>query len=476
MGARHTLTADEIRSRVSAQISNAGWNVSGSQSDLDTLSERIASITNKVCDEEGYVKDADTRPFARLEGFIGAGGQYIVFSGLLDFDRVNDFSHLWIPRRAHELMDQQGGRLGQAIDFARRAAKEAQDLGPEKVKREMLSFFRKNQYFSGGRCAVKISYESLSNQPRAKREAFTIGMHHPNIVYTLTEGKTVGNRIYRVMELINDPLPQSTIPSTLSLDELIEAALKVAKVLEFIDGKGAVHRDLKPENILIGRGRREIHPKVTDFGLMKLRDFNEVFTFLTASSCVLLGTPEFIAPEQARNPSEADIRADLYCLGATIYAWWTGASPNPVREDVSPQERIHLKFLNAISREKKPAAPLKIGATRDFFGFKARKFQTVLAGCLRTNPAERYQKPSDLVEDLERVQAGRPPVHLKDPPDRVLREAFHGGYGGGGLRKILGAALVLALALAAGYVALNEVPDLRDRLPDSLRGIIPWYR
>jgi serine/threonine protein kinase len=451
-------------------------NVAGSQSDLDTLADRIASITGKICDEEGYVKDSDVQPFAKLDGFIGAGGQYIVFSGTLDFDRIPDFSHFWIPRRAHELMDRDGGRLGQALDYARRAAKEAQELGPEKVKREMTAFLRKNQYFSGGRCAVKVSYESLTAMPRAKREAFTIGMHHPNIVYTIAEGKTTGNRIYRVMELIKDPLPQSKISSTLTLDELVEATLKVAQVLDFIERKGAVHRDLKPENILIGRGHREVHPKVTDFGLMKLREFNEVFTFLTASSCVLLGTPEFIAPEQARNPSEADIRADLYCLGATAYSWWTGASPNPVREDVSPQERVHLKFLNAISREKKPLAPLKLKAARDFFGTKARRFQTVLAGCLRTNPLERYQKPSDVVEDLERVQAGKAPVHLKDPLDKVLREAYHGGYGGGALRKAFAAVLLLLVVVAAAYVFLNEVPDVRGYRPPAVRDAVPWYR
>ncbi|MHC5080798.1 MAG: protein kinase domain-containing protein [Planctomycetota bacterium] len=261
------------------------------------------------------------------------------------------------------------------------------------------------------------------------------------------------------------------------MDEVIEATMKVAEVLEYIHKKGAIHRDIKPENILLGRGRREVHPKVTDFGLMKMREFNEVFTFLTASSCVLLGTPEFIAPEQAQNPAAADIRADLYCLGATLYYWWTGRSPNPVRDDVSPQEKVHLKFLNAISREQKPIAPLTAKATRDFFGIKARRFQTVLAGLLRTDPKMRYQNPTEVVLDLKRVRAGRRPTHLKDSWAMVLSEAFSGGYGlSRGKKILLGAAAALVAGLSLFYVLCNEFPDLRSQLPDILKENIPWYR
>jgi len=472
-----TIDLESIKDRVSAQLSGAGWDTSENEMEVDTLADRISAISQKVCDDEGYIRTSGTESFVKIDSFIGAGGQYMVFSGVIDFDRLEDFSQFWIPRRAHELMDEEGGSLGQALEFARRAAREASNIGSSKVKKEMTAFLRKNHYFSGGRCAVKISYESITNVPRAKREAFTIGMHHPNIVYTFAEGKTVGNRIFRVMELIKDPVPLSKIRTSLSLDQLIEASYKVAQVLEYIDKKGASHRDIKPENILLGRGRREVHPKVTDFGLMKLREFNDVFTFLTASSCVLLGTPEFIAPEQAQNPAAADIRADLYCLGATIYFWWTGGSPNPVRSDVSPREKVHLKFLNAISRERKPLAPLSGKVTRDLFRIKARRFQAVVAGLLRTDPKRRYQKPSEAVEDLKRVRAGKRPVNLRDKRPLVLSEAFEGGYGLGRGKMVLLALLALLLAaLALGYVGLNEFPEYRKHLPPEVRNLIPWYK
>jgi len=472
-----TFDLENIKSRVSAQLSGAGWDTSENEAEVDTLADRIAAIAKKTCDDNGYIRHTGGESFVHIDSFIGAGGQYIVFSGVIDFERIDEFTQFWIPRRAHELMEQEGGTLGTALDFARRAAKEAVNMGPAKVKRAMSDFLRQNHYFTGGRCAVKISYENISNVPRAKREAFTIGMHHPNIVYTLSEGKTVGNRIYRVMELIKDPIPIGKISASLSLDEVIEATAKVARVLEFIDKKGAIHRDIKPENILLARGRKEMHPKVTDFGLMKMRDFNEVFTFLTASSCVLLGTPEFIAPEQAQNPATADIRADLYCLGATAYFWWTSRSPNPVPTDVSPRERVHMKFLNAISRERKPIAPLSAKASRDLFGIKARRFQMVLAGLLRTDRKNRYQNPTQAAEDLERVRKGRKPLHVKQPLAFALTEAYEGGYGLSRGRKVLLAlAAIVVAVLTAGYVLCNEKPEFRKHIPEVIRDYIPWYR
>ncbi|MHC4599732.1 MAG: protein kinase domain-containing protein [Planctomycetota bacterium] len=471
-----TFDLEAIKDRVSAQLSGAGWDTSENEVEVDSLADRISAIAKKVCDDDGYIRHAGGESFVKLDSFIGAGGQYIVFSGTMDFDRIDDYTQFWIPRRAHELMDQEGGALGQALEFARRAAREAANIGAKKVHRELMSFLKKNYYFTGGRCAVKVSYESLSSVPRAKREAFTIGMYHPNIVYTLAEGKTVGNRIYRIMELIKDPIPIGKISSTLTLDEVIKATMKVAQVLEYIDKKGAIHRDIKPENILMGRGRRDVHPKVTDFGLMKMREFNEVFSFLTASSCVLLGTPEFIAPEQAQNPAAADIRADLYCLGATVYFWWTGQSPNPVREDVSPRERVHLKFLNAISRERKPLAPMSSKASRDLFRIKARRFQAVIAGLLRTDPKLRYQKPAEAVEDLNRVLAGKRPVHLRESWATTLTGAFSGARGLARWQKIALGTIAAVLMVVVLYVLCNEVPGMRNRLPTFLQKAIPWYR
>jgi serine/threonine protein kinase len=448
------------------------------EEDISSLAKRTLQIKGRITDEQGFLKDREEEPYVELMEFLGAGGQYLVFKGRIHWDRVTDFAKMWIPLEAHQLMESEGVDISKFHHYGKVLGAQARKAGSRKTRRKVRDFLSRSKLFPRNLCAVKVSIDNITKNPRAKRETFTIGMYHPNIVFTLTEGRTAGNRVYRVMELVPRFIAPPQIRRELGLDEQIQVTLKVAEVLSYIEQKGAIHRDLKPDNIMLVPTHNGVRPKVGDFGLMKLREFQEVISFLTASSCMFLGTPEYVAPEQAQDPAKADIRSDLYCLGATAYYWWTGQSPNPVRDNVSPRERVHLKFINAINREQKPKPPLHLkGVRRDFFSTKANKYQAVLAGLLVSDPAIRYQNPLDVVEDLRRIQEGKPVSGPPAPLQQVKRHAYSPGRDRVSRgRRAIGVWLLGLVILGCIYIALNESPALRDALPAWVVQHVPWYR
>jgi serine/threonine protein kinase len=467
---------DYIRDRIQTQFVTTDLDSGAAEEEIANLAERTILVKRRVTDKAGFLKDRKEPPYIELGDFLGAGGQYLVFRGKIHFNKIRDFSRLWIPLTAHQAMEEDGADLTKFMDYTKKLAGQIKRKGLRKARQEVMAFINARGFFHKGECAVKVSFEDVSNIPRVQRETFTIGMYQPSIVFTITEGKTAGNRIYRVMELVPRHIAPPEVRKKLNLDQQMRVALRVAEVLKFIDEKGAVHRDLKPDNIMLLPTSEGVVPKVADFGLMKLREFQQVLTFLTASSCMLLGTPEYIAPEQAENPVSADIRSDIYCLGATAYYWWTGHSPNPVRDNVSPRERVHLKFINAINRERKPAPPLSLSVRTDFLSRRARKYQTVLAGMLVTDPAHRYQTPDEVMEDLRRALDGNKLV-ARPESQAIMRLAFSPARRKMRLGRLaLCVAAGAALLLGGGYLLCNEVPSMRKRLPDWIQKTVPWYR
>lgn len=149
------------------------------------------------------------------------------------------------------------------------------------------------------------------------------GMHHPYVVRYHDRGQLPDGRRYLVMEWVEgETLAQRLHRGALSLDEAIELGRKLASALGAAHRQGIVHRDFKPSNVLlVGCDLRQ--PRLLDFGIA--RDV-ESQTHLTASEAIL-GTPGYVAPEQARSSRLADPRADIYALGVTLYECMTGCLP-----------------------------------------------------------------------------------------------------------------------------------------------------
>ena len=155
-------------------------------------------------------------------------------------------------------------------------------------------------------------------------------LHHPNVVQ-VTDVIDVNGHPALVMEYVNGPSLAQLLQACRVDGKALPPALVDALAQGLFDGleaahhKGFVHRDLKPHNIMLGLGERGVIPKITDFGLVKLTgdDTGDVAT-RTEMVC---GTPEYMAPEQARSAKHVDQRSDVFSLGVVLYELASGLRP-----------------------------------------------------------------------------------------------------------------------------------------------------
>jgi serine/threonine protein kinase len=182
----------------------------------------------------------------------------------------------------------------------------------------------------GKRVAVKVLKKSLCERPEAVKrfmdEARTVNhIGHPNIVDVFTFGETHTGRSYFMMEwLKGQPLSTRIRRGEIPFDEICAIVKPVARALEAAHAKGIVHRDVKPENVfLVYTPGEPLRVKLLDFGIAKLVHHIGMGKTSTGE---IIGTPPYMAPEQARGKS-VDFKADIYSLGAMLFELLTGRTP-----------------------------------------------------------------------------------------------------------------------------------------------------
>jgi len=205
------------------------------------------------------------------------------------------------------------------------------------------------------RFAVKVlsidSRQQADALPRFKREAeLASAIGHENIVDIIDIDRTDDDQWYIVMELLEGEELRDLMhrEGKLPIEDVVKIAQQMGSAVDAAHAQGIVHRDLKPENIFILSDKSaDINIKIVDFGISKVRNAD---TALTRPGEVL-GTPFYMAPEQARGDRTIDHRADLFALGAVFYealvgtAPFSGDTPNAVLRSIllddvpPPQER-----------------------------------------------------------------------------------------------------------------------------------------
>ena len=183
----------------------------------------------------------------------------------------------------------------------------------------------------GKSLAVKILYPELldgESALRFERESkLVLGLSHPHVVTTLASGQDEALGHYLVMPLLSGRDLDGVLEThgALAPESAVRVALQAARGLSAAHRIGVVHRDVKPGNLLLDRDGPEVIVKVCDFGIAK-RLGAATDDSLTATG-VQLGTPDYAAPEQLRNAKDADERADVWGLGATLYQMLCGVAP-----------------------------------------------------------------------------------------------------------------------------------------------------
>ncbi len=156
-------------------------------------------------------------------------------------------------------------------------------------------------------------------------------VRHPNIVDIIDFGNDDSGQPYMVMELLEGVSFASRLESRekLSLDELEKIIEPIMNGLAAVHAAGLVHRDVKPENIYLSRGLQGLNPKLLDFGVS--RSVGKWYTGLKSAvptmHGLIVGTPHYMSPEQARGMADIDHRTDIYSVGVIIYEALTGQLP-----------------------------------------------------------------------------------------------------------------------------------------------------
>lgn len=301
--------------------------------------------------------------------------------------------------------------------------------------------------------ALKILPPSVGDAPSFKerftREARALAkLNHPNIV-TLYEFGQAGGLFFFLMEYVDGlTLRQLLAAGRVAPREALAIVPQICDALQFAHDHRIVHRDIKPENILLDRRGRV---KVADFGLAKLIEGDEAapgtppgaipmdITLTNVSK--VMGTPNYMSPEQLANPGEVDHRADIYALGVVFYQMLTG---------------------------ELPAKPIAAPSSRPGVVQVDVRLDEVVLRALEQNPERRYQQASVMKTQVENIaaQPAKPAPPAPVVPETISLNAL-------AWKLVPVAAVILAFFhpagvrgwyyFAAGCAVLSLIPTIKIR-------------
>jgi eukaryotic-like serine/threonine-protein kinase len=322
--------------------------------------------------------------------------------------------------------------------------------------------------------AVKVMRPELAatlGSERFLREVqIAAQLSHPHILPVFDSGEA-GALLYYVMphvegQTLRERLQQET---QLPVDEALRLAREISEALAYAHARGIIHRDIKPGNVLLQSG----HALVADFGIARaLEDSGESLT----QTGLAVGTPQYMAPEQASGDRAVDGRADIYAVGAVLYEMLAGEPPF-----TGPTPR-------AIVMRSMTEAPRSIASSRAGL---SPAVETAVLKALAKSPADRFQTAAALADTLGRaldgVRSGTSPVPVSGGPSAAQ---VWGLFALGSI-AMLGVAYtlirrwnlplwtlafaVLLLAIGAGVLITTGRMEARRQAGGDAGGLTRWF-
>lgn len=331
---------------------------------------------------------------------------------------------------------------GSAASTASLAEKPGTRIGPFKLLQQIgeggfgVVFMADQDQPVRRRVALKIIKMGMDTKQvvarfEQERQALAL-MDHPNIAKVLDAGATETGRPYFVMEyVVGDRITAFADAHRLSVRDRLDLFAQVCTAIQHAHQKGIIHRDLKPNNVLVSMVDGKPFAKVIDFGIAKATGARLTDKTLFTEHRQLIGTPEYMSPEQAEGSADIDTRTDVYALGVLLYELLTGATPF----DAERLRSAAFGEMQRIIKEEEPPAP-SLRLSRDLSTLAAAaaarniepgRLGTVVKGeldwivmrALEKDRARRYESPSSLSEDVERHLSGEPVVAA--PPSASYR-------------------------------------------------------
>lgn len=319
----------------------------------------------------------------------------------------------------------------------------------------------------GKRVAVKVLLEKYAQREaivkRLKQEAqlaSSIGNEH--IIDITDFGNTDDGRTFVVMEFLEGESLAECLAreSKLAEQRILRVGAQVASALAAAHAKGVVHRDIKPENIFLLKRKDQDFVKVVDFGISKsLRQSSEEEEAVRLTQTgMVLGTPLYMSPEQARGDEDLDHRVDIYALGIIMYEAASGRVPFSGTN--------YLSVISQVLNEE--PTPL-----REIRPELSEEFEAIVAKAIAKNRNDRYASATEMLDDLNAVIED--PTHSTERakitgPRRLLPKApkiprIAWAIGGAGIAV---AAVTIIVALLMGSKAKKQLKSASANPPVAI--------
>lgn len=352
----------------------------------------------------------------------------------------------------------------------------AHDLKEENLETSLMGRYKLGSKLAGGgfgvvfkahqrlpvqrEVAVKVLRAQVNATPiiaRFEAERRELAMlDHPGVARVLDAGETVDGRLFFALERIDGVSITAYVrQSTPVMRERLRLFIAVCEAVHHAHQKGVIHRDLKPSNILVVIENGIARPKVIDFGLAKALEARALGKHVIYNlHDQIIGTPGYVSPEQVEKGGDvADVRGDVYALGALLYEMLTGVA-------VVDQKSLIGKPIDVALRAA-TEQPFVKPSTRD----RALRgdLEAIMLKALAVDPALRYASAEALASDVQR--------HLDDWPVSARRPGSLYFMGKFVRRHRWVVALGSALLVAAAPMGWSALQKLRQQQRDHVLGV-----